>query len=123
VRAAKAADAWAFIQSLSDGLDTWLGSGTKLSGGQKQRNCLARALVGDPSLLVLDEATSALDTISEAAILTSLARFRSSRNRTTIMIAHGLGSVRNADNIIVMDKGRVLEQGTHRSLTSNPNGA
>lgn len=124
VRAVKAADAWTFIESLPNGLDTWIGepNGTKLSGGQKQRICLARALVGDPSLLVLDEATSALDTISEASILSALGKSRSIGNRTTIMIAHRLASVRNADNIVVMGKGRILEQGTHYSLMSNVNG-
>lgn len=125
VQAAKAADAWSFIESLPDGLDTWLGepAGTKLSGGQKQRLCLARALVGDPSLLVLDEATSALDTISEASILSALSRSRSSGNRTTVMIAHRLAAVKNADNIIVVDKGRVLEQGSHKVLMSKDNSA
>jgi ATP-binding cassette subfamily B (MDR/TAP) protein 1 len=125
VQAAKAADAWSFIESLPDGLDTWLGepAGTKLSGGQKQRLCLARALVGDPALLVLDEATSALDTISEASILSSLGRTRSMGNRTTVMIAHRLASVKSADNIIVMGKGLVLEQGSHESLMANADGA
>lgn len=125
VQAAKAADAWTFIESLPDGLDTWLGepAGTKLSGGQKQRLCLARALVRDPSLLVLDEATSALDTISEASILSALAKSRSSGNRTTVMIAHRLAAVRDADNIIVMEKGKILEQGNHESLMGNPNSA
>ncbi|KAF8861738.1 ABC transporter-like protein [Acephala macrosclerotiorum] len=125
VKAAKAADAWSFIENLPDGLDTRLGepSGTKLSGGQKQRVCVARALVGDPSLLVLDEATSALDTISEAAILTSLGASRSTGNRTTVMIAHRLASVRSADNIIVMGKGKILEQGDHETLMSRQNGA
>lgn len=124
VQAAKAADAWTFIELLPKGLDTWLGepAGTKLSGGQKQRLCLARALVGNPSLLVLDEATSALDTISEAAILTSLGKSRSMGHRTTLMIAHRLASVKSADNIIVMGKGCVLEQGSHNSLMSNPEG-
>lgn len=123
--AAKAADAWTFIDALPEGLDTWLGepAGTKLSGGQKQRLCLARALVGSPSLLVLDEATSALDTISEASILSALAKSRSSSKRTTVMIAHRLASVRDADNIIVMGNGRVLEQGNHETLMSNPEGA
>jgi ABC-type multidrug transport system fused ATPase/permease subunit len=125
VQAAKAADAWTFIESLPNGLDTWLGepAGTKLSGGQKQRLCLARALVGNPSLLVLDEATSALDTISEAAILMSLGKARSMGHRTTVMIAHRLASVKSADNIVVMGKGRILEQGNHESLMLNPDGA
>lgn len=125
VKAAKAADAWAFIQMLPNGIDTWLGepAGTKLSGGQKQRVCLARALVGDPSLLVLDEATSALDTISEQSILDSLGTARSLGHRTTVMIAHRLASVRHADNIVVMGRGRILEQGTHEGLMSNIGGA
>lgn len=125
VKAAKAADAWSFIEVLPNGIDTWLGepAGTKLSGGQKQRVCLARALVDDPSLLVLDEATSALDTISEQSILSSLGISRSLGNHTTVMIAHRLASVRHADNIVVMGKGRILEQGTHESLMSNIGGA
>ncbi|TVY37428.1 Phosphatidylcholine translocator [Lachnellula subtilissima] len=125
VEAAKAADAWTFIESLPYGFETWLGEpgGTKLSGGQKQRLCLARALVGNPSLLVLDEATSALDTISEAAILTSLGKSRSMKHRTTVMIAHRLASVKSADNIIVMGRGHILEQGSHDALISIPNGA
>ncbi|KAL5330004.1 hypothetical protein ACEPPN_003528 [Leptodophora sp. 'Broadleaf-Isolate-01'] len=124
IKAAKAADVWSFIELLPNGLDTWLGEpdGTKLSGGQKQRLCLARALVGDPALLVLDEATSALDTISEAAILTSLSMTRSMGNRTTVMIAHRLASVKNADNIIVMGKGKILEQGNHELLMSYDDG-
>jgi ATP-binding cassette, subfamily B (MDR/TAP), member 1 len=125
VKAAKAADAWSFIELLPNGIDTWLGepAGTKLSGGQKQRVCLARALVGDPSLLVLDEATSALDAISEQSILSSLGTSRSLGHRTTVMIAHRLASVRHADNIIVMGKGQILEQGNHESLVSNIGGA
>jgi ATP-binding cassette subfamily B (MDR/TAP) protein 1 len=125
VRAAKAADAWSFIEVLPNGIDTWLGepAGTKLSGGQKQRVCIARALVSDPSLLVLDEATSALDTISEQSILSSLGTLRSLGRHTRVVIAHRLASVRHADNIIVMGKGRILEQGTHDSLMSNIGGA
>ncbi|KAJ5042322.1 uncharacterized protein L3040_004874 [Drepanopeziza brunnea f. sp. 'multigermtubi'] len=125
VEAAKAADAWSFIQALPEGLDTWLGepTGTKVSGGQKQRLCLARALVGDPPLLILDEATSALDTISEASILEALDTTRSMGNRTTIMIAHRLASVRSADKIIVMGKGRILEQGKHEELMQREGGA
>jgi ATP-binding cassette subfamily B (MDR/TAP) protein 1 len=125
VKAAKAADAWSFIELLPKGLDTWLGepAGTKLSGGQKQRVCLARALVGDPSLLILDEATSALDTISESAIISSLGEARSMGHRTTVMIAHRLASVKAADKIIVMGKGRILEEGNHESLMLRVGGA
>jgi ATP-binding cassette, subfamily B (MDR/TAP), member 1 len=125
IKAAKNADAWSFIETLPDGFDTWLGepAGTKLSGGQKQRVCLARALVRDPSLLILDEATSALDTISEQSILSSLGTSRSLGHHTTIMIAHRLASVRHADNIIVLGKGRILEQGNHECLMSNIGGA
>jgi ABC-type multidrug transport system fused ATPase/permease subunit len=125
VKAAKSADAWSFIELLPKGLDTWLGepAGTKLSGGQKQRVCLARALVGDPSLLVLDEATSALDTISESAILSSLGNARSMGHRTTVMIAHRLASVKAADKIIIMGKGRILEEGNHELLMSRVGGA
>jgi ABC-type multidrug transport system fused ATPase/permease subunit len=125
VKAAKAADAWSFIDLLPNGMDTWLGepSGTKLSGGQKQRLCLARALVRDPALLVLDEATSALDTISESAILSSLGKSRSMGHRTTVMIAHRLASVRSADAIMVMGKGQILEQGNHDSLMAREDGA
>jgi ATP-binding cassette subfamily B (MDR/TAP) protein 1 len=118
INAAKVADAWMFIESLPNGIDTWLGepNGTKLSGGQKQRLCLARALVGNPSLLILDEATSALDAISEASILGAVSKSRATEGQTTLMIAHRLASVRDADNIVVMGKGRVLEQGSHRTL-------
>jgi ATP-binding cassette subfamily B (MDR/TAP) protein 1 len=125
MKAAKAADSWSFIELLPKGLDTWLGepAGTKLSGGQKQRVFLARALVGDPSLLILDEATSALDTISESAILSSLGKARSMGHRTTVMIAHRLASVKAADKIIVMGKGRILEEGNHESLMSRVGGA
>ena len=124
IEAAKAADAWSFIESLPNGMDTWLGepNGTKLSGGQKQRLCLARALVGHPALLVLDEATSALDTISEASILAELGLSRSMGHRTTIMIAHRLASVGTADKIIVMGKGKILEEGDHGALMARQDG-
>jgi ATP-binding cassette subfamily B (MDR/TAP) protein 1 len=124
VQAAKDAGAWSFIQLLPQGLDTQIGepSGTKLSGGQKQRLCIARALVGDPSVLVLDEATSALDTITEVNVLRNLRTSRSSGNRTTIMIAHRLSTVKDADSIIVMGKGQVLEQGSHDVLMAEERG-
>lgn len=125
VHAAKEADAWSFIEALPDGMDTKLGepAGTKLSGGQKQRLCLARALVGDPSLLILDEATSALDANSEASILGALAKVRAAGNRTIVMIAHRLATVKDADNIIVMGRARVIEKGSHAELMTRENGA
>lgn len=117
-QAARDADAWSFIQALPKGLDTQVGepSGTKLSGGQRQRICLARALVRNPSLLILDEATSALDTISEALILQALRKARSSSRRITVAIAHRLNTVRDADKIIVMGDGKLLEEGSHEEL-------
>src|SRR5690606_29435991 len=101
--------------SLPDGYDTLVGErGQKLSGGQRQRLSIARAVLKDPVLLLLDEATSAVDNETEAAIQRSLERI--SRNRTTLVIAHRLSTVRNADVIHVLDKGRVVESGTHDEL-------
>jgi ABC-type multidrug transport system fused ATPase/permease subunit len=88
--------------------------GTKLSGGQKQRIALARALVANPRVLILDEATSNLDAESEASVQAALARVR--RQRTTIIVAHRLSTVRDADRIIVIDGARIVEQGRHDDL-------
>ena len=113
--AAIAADAHSFIQSLQYGYATLVGSANgELSGGQKQRLALARALVKNPPILLLDEATSALDSASEQKILASLVEHR--KGRTTISIAHRLGTVTDADHIIVMQDGRVVEEGTHEQL-------
>jgi len=113
--AAKDAFAHDFIVGFPDGYDTVIGErGTKLSGGQKQRVALARALLADPRVLVLDEATSNLDAESEAAVQTALARLM--QDRTTIIVAHRLSTVRDADRIIVIEDARVVEQGAHDEL-------
>lgn len=113
--AARAANAHDFLSGLPDGYDTFLGEGgARLSGGQRQRIAIARALLRDAPLLLLDEATSALDAESEAAVQDALERLMESR--TTVVIAHRLATVRAADRIIVMDEGRIVEEGTHATL-------
>ena len=115
IASAKLAEAHAFIQSLPLGYNTKVGErGDSLSGGQRQRIAIARAFLGDPPILVLDEATSSLDTESERRFQDNLARL--SRQRTTLIIAHRLSTVRNADSIIVLDKGLIVEQGNHEQL-------
>jgi ATP-binding cassette, subfamily B, bacterial MsbA len=115
VAAAEAAAAASFIETLPDGYATRVGpGGRRLSGGQRQRIALARALLRNPRILLLDEATSALDTESEAAIQIALGRLR--RGRTTIVIAHRLSTVRDADLVVVMQDGRAVEQGSHATL-------
>jgi ATP-binding cassette subfamily B protein len=115
VEAAKLAEAHAFIQSLPLGYNTKVGEqGSMLSGGQRQRIAIARALLGDPKILLLDEATSSLDTESERRFQQNLARI--SRDRTTFIIAHRLSTVRNADCILVLDRGVLVECGTHDQL-------
>jgi ATP-binding cassette, subfamily B, bacterial MsbA len=113
--AAEAANADAFIRQLPDGLDTLLGErGTRLSGGQRQRIAIARALLRDPPILILDEATSALDTESERLVQQAIERLM--RERTVLVIAHRLATVRDADDIVVLDAGRVVQRGTHEEL-------
>jgi subfamily B ATP-binding cassette protein MsbA len=118
-----ATDAYAieFINKLENGLDTEIGeNGVKLSGGQRQRLALARALLKNAPVLILDEATSALDTESERYIQAALQKLMG--NRTTLVIAHRLSTIENADKILVIDKGRIVEQGTHHELLAK-NGA
>ena len=113
--AADAANASAFLKALPDGLDTFMGEGgARLSGGQRQRIAIARALLRDAPLLLLDEATSALDAESEQLVQRALERLM--KGRTTIVIAHRLATVRAADRIVVMEHGRIVEQGDHESL-------
>ncbi|MFD1643786.1 ABC transporter ATP-binding protein [Halohasta litorea] len=115
IAAAEAAEAHAFIEGLSDGYDTRVGErGVKLSGGQRQRIALARVVLQDPEILLLDEATSAVDTQTEYLIQQSLDRLAA--DRTTLVIAHRLSTVKDADGIVVLDEGRVAERGTHEEL-------
>jgi ATP-binding cassette subfamily B protein len=117
VAAAKIAEAHDFIMDLPDGYNTIVGErGQKLSGGQRQRISIARAVLKDPPVLILDEATSAVDNETEAAIQRSMERI--TVGRTTIVIAHRLSTVRNADRIFVLDQGRLSEQGRHEELVA-----
>jgi ATP-binding cassette subfamily B protein len=120
IAAAKAAYIHDFIVSLPDGYDTTVGErGLKLSGGEKQRVAIARTLLKNPAILVFDEATSALDSQAEQAIQLQLKEI--ARNRTTLVIAHRLSTVADADQILVMDQGRIVERGTHAQLLAAGN--
>ena len=116
-QAARDANAEDFLRALPEGLDTFMGEGgARLSGGQRQRIAIARALLRDAPLLLLDEATSALDAESERLVQDALDRLMA--DRTTIVIAHRLATVRAADRIVVMEDGRIVEEGTHATLNA-----
>ncbi|MGB2686891.1 MAG: ATP-binding cassette domain-containing protein, partial [Candidatus Saccharimonas aalborgensis] len=115
ITAAKQANAWEFIAQLPQGLDTLVGErGVKLSGGQRQRIAIARAMLKDAPILVLDEATSALDSESEKLIQASLGDLM--KDRTSIVIAHRLSTIAKLDRIVVLDRGTIVENGTHGEL-------
>ncbi len=115
--AAKQANALRFIKEMENGFDTMLGDrGVRLSGGQRQRIAIARALLRDPEILILDEATSALDSVSEKLVQESVERLM--RGRTVIAIAHRLSTVENADHVVVLEEGEIVEQGTYDELLS-----
>jgi ATP-binding cassette subfamily B protein len=115
VAAARAASIHDFIESLPDGYATMVGErGLKLSGGEKQRVAIARTLLKNPAILIFDEATSALDSRAEQAIQAQLKEI--ARSRTTMVIAHRLSTVADAQQILVLDHGRIVERGTHQSL-------
>ncbi len=119
--AARMANVEEFVNTLPAGYETVIGeNGTSLSGGQRQRIAIARAILKNPSILILDEATSALDTVSERLVQQALDNLMA--GRTTIIIAHRLSTIRNADNILVMQQGRVIQQGSHEELMAQPDG-
>ncbi len=115
IQALKVANAWEFVKDLPKGINTNIGEGGgKLSGGQKQRLSIARAVIKNPPIMILDEATSALDTESEKLVQIALENMM--KNRTSIVIAHRLSTIQKADNIVVMQQGKIIEQGNHKSL-------
>lgn len=121
IDAAKQANAWEFIEKFPEGLQTQVGDrGIQLSGGQRQRIAIARAVLKDPEILILDEATSALDSASEKLVQDALNRLM--KNRTSFVIAHRLSTIRNADQILVLENGKIVEQGKHDELLTNSSG-
>ncbi|KAF3449391.1 hypothetical protein FNV43_RR10119 [Rhamnella rubrinervis] len=122
IEAAKLANAHSFISALPEGYKTKVGErGVQLSGGQRQRVAIARAVLKNPEILLLDEATSALDVESERVVQQALDSLM--KNRTTVMVAHRLSTIKNADQISVIQEGKIIEQGTHSSLIENKNGS
>jgi ABC-type transport system involved in Fe-S cluster assembly fused permease/ATPase subunit len=118
VDAARTARCDAFVRSFEHGYDTIVGErGVRLSGGQRQRVAIARAILADPRILILDEATSSLDSRSEALIQDALKSLR--RGRTSFVIAHRLSTIRSADQIIVLERGEIVERGTHHDLLAS----
>lgn len=121
IEAAKVANAHTFVSQLRDGYETLIGDrGGRLSGGQRQRLSIARAVLKNPPILILDEATSALDTESEKLVQEALTHLM--QNRTTLVIAHRLSTIQHADEILVINKGKIVERGTHDELLQNENG-
>ena len=121
IAAAKAAEIHDFVMTLKDGYDTLVGDfGIELSVGQKQRITIARAICADPAILIMDEATSSLDSDSEQAIQRAMDKVLA--GRTSFVVAHRLSTIKNATQIILLDKGFIQEQGTHDELMAIPNG-
>jgi ABC-type multidrug transport system fused ATPase/permease subunit len=120
-QAAKEANAHEFIMECKDGYDTLVGErGIKLSGGQKQRIAIARAVLNNPSILLMDEATSSLD--SESEVLVQKALDRLMQDRTSIVVAHRLSTIKNAHQIVVLDKGKIVQTGSHSALMEQKEG-
>jgi len=121
IAAAKKANAFDFISSFPEGMETLVGDrGIQLSGGQKQRIAIARAILKDPKILILDEATSALDSESEQLVQDALEKLM--EGRTSFVIAHRLSTIKNADTILVLENGQIVEQGNHNDLIANEEG-